>query len=587
MCLRVGCLFRVLEASGMCVNPDKSKLLFKASGRQLTKWLRQHTIKTNGEKYIHMGTPFSQVKVGLASTLTYLGVILSSENFELQTLRQRLHQARQAVGRLSRLLFKKKGLSVKHRLRVYLTCIRSTATYGLHVMGITPKGLQLLSGLEARHLRCIAGIRRADEVLTNEELYARFSLQPISEYLIKTSQRRIDTLSAHGGPGFPGAQSDIAWQQKVHNTLLNPTSILEPSNKPQHPTQQSFECPTCAMTFSSLHALRTHFARKHKQNAAVPSSLLKKGDVRSRVDVKQHCVQGMPTCKHCGQSFQKWHGFKGHILSACPVLHQQKVVAAMPEPALASSGPALQSAAGSLARGGQPSAGRSNIHPVPLAPSHLDPPPPEPEGASSSSPPPTTMAIADQPALLHELRLDWVAFAEKYGEKLKQYCAYCTQWCNTNAGLKTHLRRAHPDLWKVSEAVNARMKQQQRLKYRGTRRACAFEPTGTQAGALHSHTSVLHIFKPASCTTTHAHRRMSAEGEVASIFGDQLKALSNTGTKQRPRRRRSPRSGTVRPRKGAKDNRARATEAGRARIARAIEDGIEDGRTVNRPSRTR
>ena len=248
MCLRIGCLFQVLEASGMCVNPDKSKLLFKSSGRQLAGWLRKHTLKKQGERYVQIGTPFSQVQVGLSSTLTYLGIILSFDNYELQTLRHRLHQARQAVGRLSRLLFKKRGLSTQHKIRVYMTCVRSTATYGMHVVGITPKSLQLLSGFEARHLRCIAGIRRADEAITNDELYARFSLQSVSEYLTQTSQRRLNLLANCPQDRFLGVQLDLEWQRRVHSTLLHPTSILEPSNKPRHPTQTSFECPTCSAT---------------------------------------------------------------------------------------------------------------------------------------------------------------------------------------------------------------------------------------------------------------------------------------------------------------------------------------------------
>ena len=491
MCLRIGCLFQVLEASGMCINPDKSKLLFKASGRQLAKWLKRSTLKKNGIKYVQIGTPFSLIQVGLAQSLTYLGVVLSFDNFELQTMRHRLHQVRHAVSRLSRLLFKKRGLSTKHKLRVYLTCVRSTATYGIHVIGVTPKSLQLLSGLEARHLRCLAGIRRADEALSNEDLYARFSMLSVSEYLIQASQRRIDSLSAAGPPDFPCAELDLEWQRRIHSNLSNPISTLEPSNKPRHPTQSTFECPTCALSFTSLHALRTHYARKHKQNAAVPAALLKQGTTRSQVDIKQHCVHGMPTCKHCGQSFQKWHGFKGHILSACPVLHQSSVLAAMPSPAPVDSGPALQSAAGSQTQGNSHTTGDqmttlSRTAPVTSLPASASPNPvpslTEPLRSTQSA----TLAVADQPDLCREVRSDWIAFAEKHGSQLRQFCIYCTQWCSTAAGLKTHLRRAHPNVWSAHEAVNARMKQQQRLRYKGTCKACSFQPSGPQSGALHS-----------------------------------------------------------------------------------------------------
>ena len=249
-----------------------------------------------------------------------------------------------------------------------------------------------------------------DEAISNDELYARFSISPISEYLIQTSQRRIDTLSAEEPLSFPGAEHDLEWQRRIHSNLTNPTSLLEPSNKPRHPTLTVFECPTCARSFNSLHALRTHFARKHKQQAAVPASLLKKGEIRSEVDIKQHCVQGMPTCKHCGQSFQKWHGFKGHILSACPVLDQQAVIASVPS---------LQSAAGSSVQGIQRSAA-STESPTrsPIAGYLNSPDPPQPAPTSNTSPDQSsTLAVADQPDLLRDLRADWVGFAEKHGKK--------------------------------------------------------------------------------------------------------------------------------------------------------------------------
>ena len=34
----------------------------------------------------------------------------------------------------------------------------------------------------------------------------------------------------------------------------------------------------------------------------------------------QHCVDGMPHCRHCEQKFQRFEGFRKHLPGACPVL---------------------------------------------------------------------------------------------------------------------------------------------------------------------------------------------------------------------------------------------------------------------------
>ena len=128
MCARVGCLFETLREAGVQVNPEKSKLMLRAAGNALTKWVRKHSFQREGSKFIKFATPSSTVKIGLAENLDYLGACLSFQSFEKQTAQLRIKQARASVSRLCKVLFKKKGLSTGQRIRVYLTCIRSTAS---------------------------------------------------------------------------------------------------------------------------------------------------------------------------------------------------------------------------------------------------------------------------------------------------------------------------------------------------------------------------------------------------------------------------------------------------------------------------
>ncbi|CAE7309316.1 unnamed protein product, partial [Symbiodinium pilosum] len=173
MCARVGCLFEALREAGMQVNPEKSKLMLRAAGNTLTKWIRKHSFLHEGSKFIKFATPFSAVKIGLADSIEYLGACLSFQSFEKQTAQLRIKQARASVSRLCKVLFKKRGLSMNQRVKVYLTCIRSTALYSISAIGATEESLQLLSRMEAHHIRCIAGSARHITFESTADLYVR------------------------------------------------------------------------------------------------------------------------------------------------------------------------------------------------------------------------------------------------------------------------------------------------------------------------------------------------------------------------------------------------------------------------------
>ena len=498
MCTRIGCLFTVLHEAKMQVNPDKSSLLIRSSGSALARWVKARTFRRKDQKLIRLGTPFQPIDVGLATRIPYLGTVMSFDSFETQTADLRIQQAKVAVARLSRVLFKKQGLSVQHRLRVYRTCVRSTMSYGLAVVGTSPQALKRLSSLESKHVQCITGNPRKEDNESIDIIYHRFEYKGIASFLLEASKRRLDTL-ARDMPSYPGLTDDIKWQTTVYQSYLNPIST-QTSHKPVHPTQDNFPCPHCDKTFDSQHAMRTHCARSHK--ISFVRSDLQLGKARQEVDIAQHSVDGLPTCKHCGYAFRKWSGFKGHILSACPVLHAATSTVDTPKPHVLPLTPAPEEPVAvaqrvlttALAAGPaeQPAAGPESADAALAAPSRS---PPEVPTATSASPLPASQSNAahnspksQQPEVLRACRENWVAFAETEGESLKQYCVICTQWCSPDrGGFKSHLRRAHPDLWTLNSDLLSEIKQHHRLKYRGPCRACKFVPTGAQKGAFHTH----------------------------------------------------------------------------------------------------
>ena len=433
MCTRIGCLFAVLGEAKMQVNPDKSLLLIRSSGKALARWVKARTFKRKDQKLIRLGTPFQPIDIGLATRIPYLGTIMSFDAFETQTADLRIKQAKAAVARLSRVLFKKQGLGLQHRLRVYRTCICSSISYGLAVIGTSPQALKRLTSLEAKHVRCISGNPRKEDGESAEVIFQRLHYTSISKFLADASQRRLVMLTACRDT-YPGLAEDIQWQKTVYHSYLNPVQNT-PSQKPVHPEQRSFQCPQCPRTFDSLHAMRTHCARTHKISFVRPD--LQQGTARQEVDITQHSLHGLPTCRHCGFVFRKWSGFKGHILSACPVLHARTVAPA-----------AITTEDAALAETVPGSAEQSAAGPAPntvlSAPASLSPKPPQDEapnemqistleqGPDSTTatvltppepppPEPSALPLSRQVEVLQTCQTGWVDFAESHGEQLKYY----------------------------------------------------------------------------------------------------------------------------------------------------------------------
>ena len=411
-------------------------------------------------------------------------------------------------------------------------------------------------------MRCISGNPRKEDGESAEVIFQRLHYTSISKFLADASQRRLVMLTACRDT-YPGLAEDIQWQKTVYHSYLNPVQNI-PSQKPVHPEQRSFQCPQCPRTFDSLHAMRTHCARTHKISFVRPD--LQQGTARQEVDIAQHSLHGLPTCRHCGFVFRKWSGFKGHILSACPVLHARTVAPAAittEDTVLAETvpGSAEQSAAGPAPNTVlSASASLSPKPPQDEAPNEIpaNPSPmqistleqgPDSTTATALTPPeppppePPALPLSRQVEVLQTCQTGWVDFAESHGEQLKYYCVICGQWCAPAAGgLKSHMRRSHPTQWTMDKDIMNELKLHHRLKYRGVCKACGFQPTGAQKGAP-THRSALHITKPAYCTSsaqTHPATgpRMATSGqqEVLELFGKHLPSVAAQATTQEEKR---------------------------------------------------
>ena len=192
----IGCAFQILEEFGMTVNASKSSLLIQLRGHAGRRWLKARTRAVDGRPHLVAKTPQGLIKtIPMVSQITYLGVILSFGNFERATIKHRIKCAENQRRRLQKVLQGKRILSRHHRLRIWQTCVVSTALHGISATGLDPHSLRLLRACFARHVRAIAA---SPVHLTRENTAQLFHRLGISEPQEQVRQRLERLTHTHG-----------------------------------------------------------------------------------------------------------------------------------------------------------------------------------------------------------------------------------------------------------------------------------------------------------------------------------------------------------------------------------------------------
>ena len=146
------------------------------------------------QRHVNLGTPSDPLAIRAQDRMVYLGVVVSYHQFELRTLQHRMKVANTQKHRLVKVLHSARAISLKHRIRDYLACIRSTTMYGLHAVGITPRVAARLSSFEIRHLRALARSPAHITRESNKQLLERLGVTSSLVYLSKLLEKRIERV---------------------------------------------------------------------------------------------------------------------------------------------------------------------------------------------------------------------------------------------------------------------------------------------------------------------------------------------------------------------------------------------------------
>ncbi|CAE7258493.1 PKAR [Symbiodinium sp. CCMP2592] len=294
---RVIAVFRRL---GMKVNINKTKAILRVTGH-MKHHIRKHYIRSHGKErrlLLSPGDPSGWIQ--LVDQVEYLGLIISYDNFELQSVKHRINKAHNRRWSLASILHTKK-VSISYKLNLWRSCVLSTMLYALHSLCLGAGQICLLQRALMRHIRAIVSDQAFLTGHTHEDIMIKYHIQTAQELLERAHER--EQLNADSSDWIV----DSDWNRSISKALLEAAQTKEPESDTE---KAIWACPLCSEQFITQAALKIHARRAHKIVA-------QRKNIFNRL---VHSVGGLPQCASCLKRFSKWQSLETHInTDACTV----------------------------------------------------------------------------------------------------------------------------------------------------------------------------------------------------------------------------------------------------------------------------
>ena len=393
-------IHEVFSAHGMLVNPQKSSVVLALHGKLCRQWQRNKIHKTGKGSFLCIGAVQKQIRIPVHDSMVYLGIVASYHRFEMQTMMHRLQIARSSRQRLVKILHSNRYLSVKQRIEMYMACVRSSAIYGVAVVGLTSASLNRLRAFEQKHIRAIAKSPVHLSRETAQSLYERLQIREPDEAILHILERQCASRRRLGT-----APED--WQLQTIQMLKEYVAGKRHGIQ-ETVVHRSYPCPTCGLYFANRTAMRQHHSKIHKISL-VPAGRHSNIE-RNKVVIHEHTVDGMPICNKCGRKFDCFTSLKAHALDECQATSGS--LGSYDRASRTATGSAWQHAAG------------SSVHSVPI------------------------MLRTDVLALLGGKNWQRVLSLPDITQQLSNYCGICGQWLTPSpSALRNHIKHIHADAW--------------------------------------------------------------------------------------------------------------------------------------------
>ena len=189
-------LFSTLESYGLKVNPEKSSLVIRVQGYRLNKLVRSRTVIVKQQPHWRIRDRDTEYLIPICDTITYLGTKLSLKEGSDQTLDFRIAEAASKVTALRKSIRARQGFSRHHRVRVWQTCVVSSAMYGLLTTHFNGHMVAKLRAWFHRQLRAVVNMPAHLTKISNSEIRAQFGLEDPIQMLLARIERKINQLQS-------------------------------------------------------------------------------------------------------------------------------------------------------------------------------------------------------------------------------------------------------------------------------------------------------------------------------------------------------------------------------------------------------
>lgn len=299
-------IIAAIERLGLKISPSKSCLITRGKGPGYGKWKKSNTC-TDSPTTHSLVLPKSHMKIPLKKKQLYLGVMLSYDKFEQQTVEVRVQAGWNNFRRLQPWLCRKHRISLKLRLELMRTCIIPTICYGILYTGLQENGIKLIcQTLHQMYRRTIGNM----SYQTHETHAAVLERYRIDSPLITLDKLVVQALLCLQSAVQSVTTDDVIhlndWKP-LHSTrtlltskLCQPIDISDSESVPEET-----ECIYCAFIAPTRPELQRHMTLFHAQ----PRPLTRK------INYSQDTTNGMPQCAHCNKMFLKWSSFKLHCMA--------------------------------------------------------------------------------------------------------------------------------------------------------------------------------------------------------------------------------------------------------------------------------
>ena len=307
-------LLLAIEQLGLQLSPAKSSVLIRGKGPGYEKWKKKN-IRADHSKVFHILLCEGKVQIPLKKISLYLGIQLSYDHFERQSVELRVQAGWNNFNRLKPWFCRKYRVSLHLRLELMRTCIIPTLCYGILFTGLHERDIQLICQTIHQMYRRILGNLPHHTRESHSTVVEKHHLDP--PLLI------LDKLATQAHKSLFESIQHVSIDDVIHLTpwtTLNTTRTLITSrlcslgSVPDSDTEpEEHACIYCAFLAPSLQELQRHQTLVHD----LPRSF------KRQVDYLQDTTDGKPQCKHCGKMFLKWSSFNLHcrtnVCGAIPI----------------------------------------------------------------------------------------------------------------------------------------------------------------------------------------------------------------------------------------------------------------------------